>query len=300
MEATSLIDIAIAGAFMAGLGIALASVLAVANRRLHVEEDPRLDQVEEMLPSVNCGACGNPGCRPFAEALLAGSTEPAKCTVNSEELNQAIADFLGVDLGFAEKQVARLACAGGSHVAYTRARYQGLKSCRAASVVAGGGKGCSWGCLGLADCEAVCDFNAIRMNKYGLPVVDAAKCTACGDCVAICPKDLFSIEPISHRLWVACKNQDFADEGEAHCEVVCTACARCVADSPEGLIAIEDNLAVIDYEKNGLASKVAIERCPTGAIVWLDDIKGAIKGAHARKVTRKEPLPERVEPLPRV
>lgn len=300
MEASSLVHIAIASAFMAALGIALATVLAFANRRLYVYEDPRIDEVEALLPSANCGACGEAGCRPFAEALLAGRTEPAKCTVNSADMNQAVADFLGVDVGSAEKRVARLACAGGSHVAFTRARYRGLKSCRAAAVVSGGGKGCSWGCLGLADCEAVCDFNAIQMNKHGLPVVDAAMCTACGDCVDVCPKDLFSLEPVSHRLWVACKNQDFADEGEAHCEVVCTACARCVADSPEGLIAIEDNLAVVDYEKNELASKIAIERCPTGAIVWLDDVKGAIKGAGARKVTRKEPLPERVEPLPRI
>ncbi|SCZ49120.1 (Fe-S)-binding protein [Thiohalomonas denitrificans] len=295
----SVMHIAIAGTFMAGLGVALASVLAIANRRLHVEEDPRLDDIEEMLPSANCGACGNPGCRPFAEALLAGTTEPAKCTVNPVEVNQAIADFLGIDLGTPDKRVARLACAGGSHVAYTRARYRGLKSCRAASVVSGGGKGCSWGCLGLADCEAVCDFDAIQMDQHGLPVVDADKCTACGDCVDICPKDLFSVQPTSHRLWVACKNRDMADEGEAHCEVVCNACGRCSADSPEGLIAMEDNLAVIDYEKNDLASKVAIERCPTGAIVWLDVVKGAIKGAKAKRVTRKQPLPERVEPLPR-
>lgn len=295
----SIIHIAIAGTFMAGLGIALASLLAVANRRLYVEEDPRIDTLEEMLPRANCGACGQAGCRPFAEALVQGKAEPAKCTVNSPEGNQSVADFLGVDLGNVEKVVARLACAGGSHVAYTRARYQGIKSCRAAAVVAGGGKGCTWGCLGLGDCEAVCDFSAIRMNKYGLPAVDAAKCTACGDCVQICPKDLFSLQSESHRLWIACKNQDVADEGEAHCEVVCTACGRCSADSPEGLISIANNVAVIDYGKNGLASKVAIERCPTGAIVWLDD-KRVVKGVEARKVNRKEPLPTRVEPLPRI
>lgn len=296
---TSIINVALAGGFMAGLGITLASVLAVANRRLHVEEDPRLDELEAMLPNANCGACGAPGCRLFAEALLEGSTEPARCTVNSEAENRAIAEFLGVDVGRVEKRVARLACAGGSHVAYTRARYQGVKSCRAAALVAGGGKGCTWGCLGLADCEAVCDFDAIRMNPYGLPVVDADRCTACGDCVDICPKDLFSLQPVDHRLWIACRNRDIADEAEAHCELVCTACGRCAADAPEGLITMQDNLAVIDYEKNALASRVAIERCPTGAIVWLDDAQGAIKGAHARKVTRKEPLPARLEPLPR-
>lgn len=291
-------NIALAGGFMASLGVSLAALLAYANRRLHVEEDPRIDAVEEMLPHANCGACGSAGCRPFAEVVVAGEAAPGRCTVNPPSVAEAIADFLGVEAGLVEKQVARLACGGGTHVASTRARYQGLLSCRAAALVSGGGKGCAWGCLGLADCRSVCSFGAITMNKFALPVVDEAKCTACGHCVEVCPKSLFSLQPITHQLWIACKNQDLADEGEAHCELVCTACGRCAADAPEGLIRISRHLAVIDYGKNALASRIAIERCPTGAIVWLDQ-NGAVKGADAKRVTRKEPLP-RAEPLPRV
>jgi len=281
----------IAASFMGGLGLLLASLLAYANRHLFVFEDPKIDEVDEMLPHSNCGACGTPGCRPFAEMLVEGSVTPGQCTVNSGEMNIAIADFLGVDVGSVEKQVARLACAGGSHVAYTRARYEGLKSCRAAALVAGGGKGCSWACIGLADCEVSCDFGAIHMDPFGLPVVDADKCTACGDCVEVCPKMLFSLQPVNHRLWVACKSLDNADEAEADCDVTCNACGRCAADAPEGLITIQNNLAVIDYDKNKLSSRVAIERCPTGAIVWLDEAKGALKGVGAKKVIRREPLP---------
>lgn len=284
-------SIAIAAGFMASLGVALASVLAYANRRLYVYEDPRIDEVEEMLPSANCGACGSPGCRQFAEATVKGEVDPGLCTVNSKEMTEAIADFLGVEVGDHEKRVARLACAGGSHVAYTRARYAGEKSCRAAAVVSGGGKGCTWGCLGLGDCSVVCDFDAIHLNRFSLPVVDEDLCTACGDCVDICPKDLFSIQPVSHRLWVACKNLDDGDESEAHCEVACTACGRCEADAPEGLITIRDNLAVVDYSKNAFASRLPIERCPTGAIVWLEEKKGPLKGVRAKKIIRQEPLP---------
>src|SRR5437868_6591566 len=76
----------------------------------------------------------------------------------------------------------------------------------AAALISGGGKGCSWGCLGLADCMCVCNFDAIHMDAHGLPVVSESKCTACGDCVAICPKGLFELHAVSHRLWVACKN----------------------------------------------------------------------------------------------
>ncbi len=275
---------------MLGLGVLLAVVLAIANKRLYVYEDPRIDAVEEMLPHANCGACGEPGCRPFAEAAVKGTANPALCTVNSVDMTQAIADFLGVELGDHEKRVSRLACAGGVHVAYFRAEYSGLKSCRAAALVSGGGKGCTWGCLGLGDCETVCEFDAIRMNKFGLPVVNEDKCVACNDCVEVCPKDLFSMEPIRHKLWVACKSLSEGDEAEHDCEVACTACARCVADAPEGLIVIRDNLATIDYANNELASKVAISRCPTGAIVWLED-KQAVKGVGAKKIIRMEPLP---------
>jgi ferredoxin len=176
-------------------------------------------------------------------------------------------------------------------VARTRARYEGMKSCRAASLVSGGGKGCTWGCLGLADCEVVCDFDAITMNAHSLPVVDADKCTACGDCVEVCPKGLFSLQPVSRRLWVACKNRQPGDEAELECEVACTACARCSADAPEGLISMQNELAVIDYSKNALASRIAIERCPTGAIVWLDDKTGPQRGRDAKKVVRQEALP---------
>ncbi len=286
-----LISIATSAGFMAVLGLVLAAILVLANKRLYVYEDPRIDEVEELLPHANCGACGTPGCRPFAEGLIEGQYEPAQCTVNSQDMNKVIADFLGVDLGKQEKRVARLACAGGSHVAYIRASYDGLKSCRAAALVAGGGKGCAWGCLGMADCADVCDFDAIHMDRHGLPVVDEDLCTACNDCVEVCPKDLFSLHPVSHQLFVACKNLEKGDQAEAECEVICTACERCAMDSPEGLVEIRDNLAVIDYSKNSLASRVAIERCPTGAIVWFDKKGGYQVGKDAKKIIRKEPLP---------
>ena len=288
----SLQFVGIAVGFLTVLGTFLAIVLAVANKYLFVYEDPRIDEVESMLPAANCGACGTAGCRNFAEKLVAGEVAPGQCTVNPKETSVAIASFLGVALGTVEKRVARLACAGGRHVARIRASYDGLSSCRAAALVSGGGKGCRWGCLGLADCEAVCEFAAITMDRYGLPVVDVDKCTACGDCVDVCPKDLFSLQPLGHQLWVACKSEDFGEAAEAECEVMCTACGRCAMDSPEGLITMKSNLATIDYTKNALASQVAIERCPTGAIVWYDAKgKTVIKGRDAKKIVRKEALP---------
>ena len=67
-----------------GLTVVLATLLVLANQKLYVEEDPRIDVVEDMLPHANCGACGHPGCRPFAEALVFGEALPGRCTVSDE------------------------------------------------------------------------------------------------------------------------------------------------------------------------------------------------------------------------
>lgn len=272
---------------LGGLTFVLASLLVVANRRLHVEEDPRIDRVDDMLPHTNCGACGFPGCRAFAEALVGGEVPPAKCTVSDSAARARIAGFLGVSVGAEQKRVARLACAGGSNVSRNHARYTGLTSCRAAALVSGGGKGCFWGCLGIGDCEVACDFDAIRMRTR-LPEVDVERCTACGDCVEVCPKDLFSLQPIERRLWVACSSLDRGDVLLADCEVACTACGRCEMDGP-GLITMRDNLPQVDYNAAN-PTRAPIERCPTGAIVWIDPLKGPQRGAAAGPVIRREPL----------
>ena len=149
---------------LGGTGLVFAVFIALANKKLWVWEDPRIEIVASMLPNANCGACGLPGCHAFAEQVVEGKVQPSKCTVSNADRVLEIAAFLGVDAGDATKRVARLMCAGGTDVAIQRAEYRGLSTCAAAAAVAGGGKGCAWGCLGLADCEHSCTFDAIRMN----------------------------------------------------------------------------------------------------------------------------------------
>jgi electron transport complex protein RnfB len=254
---------------LGGVGLAFGVLIALANRRLWVWEDPRIEIVAQMLPNANCGACGLPGCRAFAEQAVERKVAPAQCTVANDSARQAIAGFLGVEAGQAVKRVARLLCAGGSDVAVQRAEYRGLATCAAAAAVAGGGKGCAWGCLGFADCARVCDFAAITMSEAGLPVVDPERCTACGDCVEACPKSLFVLLPLEHRLLVQCKNLVAGDDALEECRVACTACGKCVQDSPPGLISVATGVAELNYELIAAATERAVSRCPTGAIVWL-------------------------------
>ena len=276
-----------AALIMGGLGLFFGTVLAVAYRFLRVAEDPRIETVEGMLPGSNCGACGEPGCRALAEKLVLGLVSPSKCTVNSPQGIEAVAEFLGVDAGEEEKRVARLHCAGGLGRALQIAAYEGHETCRAAHLVAGGGMECSWGCLGLADCEVSCTFDAIRMNAMKLPVVDVDLCTACGDCVDACPRDLFEILPVSHRLLVQCKAPLAADEARAVCKVACDACGRCAQDAAPGLIRMENNLPVVDYAAGGPASPKATLRCPTGAIRWVVGEQFAVQAEEPGDRTRE-------------
>jgi electron transport complex protein RnfB len=254
---------------LGGVGLAFGILIALANKRLKVWQDPRIDVVASLLPNANCGACGLPGCRAFAEQAVAGTIQPAQCSVSNDAAHQAIASYLGVDAGQAVKRVARLFCAGGSHVAVQQAEYRGLGTCGAAAAVAGGGKACAWGCVGLADCERACAFGAIRMNSNGLPVVDPVRCTACGDCVRACPKELFAVLPLASPLLVQCKNLIAGDVVLEQCRVGCTACGKCALDAAPGLISVASGVAVVNYERIDAVEPRVVERCPTGAIVWL-------------------------------
>jgi len=256
--------------YLAALCVALAIVLAIAQRTLYVEEDPRIDHVADLLPGANCGACGLPGCRAFAEQVVGGGIQPGSCTVAESSARDQIASYLGIDVGSVERRVARLLCAGGTDVAYQAGAYSGFSSCRAAATVAGGPKECTYGCLGLADCEVACTFDAITMAPNGLPVVDLEKCTACGDCVDACPKNLFVILPARRRLLVQCRSLLEGDAALETCQVACTGCGLCAADAPDGLIVMENTLPVVQQEHVDLETAIATFRCPTGAIAWVD------------------------------
>lgn len=280
-------SLAIAAGILGVLGLVLTTALMLAHRFLAVAEDPRTRVLENALPGNNCGACGFPGCQGFAEALAAGEAQPGQCTVSTQVMKERIAEYLDTSVGEIEKRVARLACAGGDNVARRHAHYSGPATCSTAVLVGGGGKVCAWGCLGFGDCLEACEFDAIRMDQHGLPVVDEILCTACGDCLPACPKDLFSLVPANDHLWVTCKNLEIGNNLIDDCQVACTACGKCAFDAPD-VIHMENNLPVIDYAAS--QPKNSIERCPTGAIVWIEDGVPE-RGRESVNIVRQAPLP---------
>ena len=95
--------------------------------------------------------------------------------------------------------------------------------------------------------------------------VNEDKCTACGKCVAICPKDLFSLVPLAKTFAVRCKSRDFGKLVTQVCPVGCIACRKCEKACPVAAIKIIDNLAIIDYnicDNRGECFKV----CPVDTI----------------------------------
>lgn len=250
---------------MAALGFFFSTGLVFAYKKLKVEEDPRIEQVSELLPQANCGACGYSGCRAFAEAIAKGEELPSGCPVGDEEMAGQIAEALGIEAGEVIKKIARLHCRGTTDAAKASGEYCGISTCYAAHLV-GGNKQCSYGCLGFGDCVQVCQFDALFMDEQGLPVVIEEKCTACGQCVDACPRNLFELHPLDQNIIVYCRSEDRGPTARKVCKNACIACGICVRACPEAIF-MENNLAKIsDYKKIDEEKILAIEKCPTNSI----------------------------------
>ena len=253
------------------LGAVLAAVLYFVAQKFKVEEDPRIDEVEKMLPGANCGGCGFAGCRGMAEALVKNDDISALyCPVGGGDVMKAVASYLGKAAPEREPQVAVVRCAGSCANRPRTNQFNGAPSCAVVAATYGGETGCTFGCLGKGDCTAVCEFGAITMNpETGLPEVDDEKCTACGACVKACPKGVIELRkkfPKSRKVYVSCVNKDKGGVARKSCKAACIGCGKCAKVCPFGAITVENNLAFIDSTKCRLCRKCVVE-CPTGAIV---------------------------------
>jgi RnfABCDGE-type electron transport complex B subunit len=248
------------------LGFVFAGLLAMAADYFRVEEDSRLATILAILPGANCGACGEAGCRAFAEKLVKGEVLVSGCLAGGAAVAGKLAEVMGVEqVGDAHKRIAVVHCGAKEGQRKKKAQYAGIKTCQAADMVDSGGLACSYGCVGYGDCVCVCPFDAIAMRD-GLPVVDANKCTACGKCVAACPRKIISLIPADFKIVIACSSRDSGAITRKNCPVGCIACKICEKEVPQ-VFKVDDNLAVIDYSQKGIACSSAIAKCPTKCIV---------------------------------
>lgn len=274
---------------LCAIGVVAAVILYVVATKFKVEEDPRIDKVEEKLPAANCGGCGFPGCRAFAEETIkVEDLNELNCPVGGAEVMAQVAEILGQKVATKKKQVAVLLCNGTCSLRPKTNVYDGATSCSVAAMTYGGDTGCEFGCLGMGECVDACEFNAMYMDETtGLPVVIEDNCVACNGCVTACPKDLLQLRnagPKSRRIYVACKNEEKGGVAKKSCEAACIGCSKCFKECKFDAITIENNLAYIDYEKCVLCRK-CVSVCPTNAIHELN--------FPPRREPKKDKKPER-------
>lgn len=259
------VRIAIPVAAMALLGLVFGVGLAYALKAFGVKPDPKIFEILAHLPGVNCGACGRAGCAAFAEALKDGEALPSGCTVAGDDARKQLSRILGLEHAAGTRTVATILCNGGTR-AKDKFAYRGIPSCRAAALVFGGQKACTFGCLGFGDCVDACPFDAIAIGAEGLPVVDEAKCTACGKCVAACPKKLFVLLPPTVERYVKCSSKDTGAVTAKVCRAGCIGCKKCERACPEKAVAVEANLSRIDPARcRNIGACLPV--CPTKVIV---------------------------------
>jgi len=259
----------IALATMGGLGFVFAGALAIADKKLRVEENPLIGKVNELLPGANCGGCGNAGCYDFSVKLVEGKAPVNGCPVADPDNVKAIAMLLGMDSEGAVKMIPRILCRGGnSEAAKKLADYYGPLSCSAMAIVSGGSKLCFYGCLGGGDCVVACPFNAMVMNENGIPEVIEPLCTGCGLCVKACPRNIIEMHPEDRNVFVYCKNHDDAKTAKGICSVACLGCGACARKS-EGGIEVKNFLGTVNHEMID-PEKIPFEKCSTGALTRLD------------------------------
>ena len=255
---------------LAGLGLVLAFVLYLIATKFKVEEDPRIDEIEKVMPGANCGGCGYAGCRAFADAAVKDTTlEGHFCPVGGDEVMTKVAGILGIEAVKKAPQVAVVRCNGTCENRPKTNIYDGAQTCRIKAALYSGDTACPYGCLGCGDCVAACQFGAISMDpQTGLPVVDDSKCTGCGACSKACPKHIIELRnkgPRSMRVFVSCINKDKGAVARKACSAACIGCGKCAKVCAQDAITVQDNVAYIDFTKCKLCKKCVAE-CPTGAI----------------------------------
>lgn len=250
------------------VGFFFSVVLAILSKKLHVAQDPRVEELNGALPGLNCGACGYSGCHAYAQALGAGGVNPALCKPGGPETQKKISSILKVDAGTVSPQKIIVYCGADNTQKKSSTVYTGIQSCAAAHLL-GAKIDCKSGCLALGDCVGVCPVDALSLSE-GKIIVDHKKCIHCGKCVKACPRDLIALVDITEDVplyFVACSNREKGMHTRKVCSRGCIACGMCVRieGSP---FAIADDLSRIDRQKPAPEEvlSAAQAKCPTRCI----------------------------------
>lgn len=153
-----------------GLAVIFGAALGFAAVRFKVDEDPIVDQIDNILPQTQCGQCGYPGCRPYAEAISNGDAIN-KCPPGGEGTIHGLADLLGRDFIPLDEEHGE---EKAKTVAYIREDE----------------------CIGCTKCIQACPVDAILGAAKLMHTVISDECTGCDLCVEPCPVDCIDMLPV--------------------------------------------------------------------------------------------------------
>ena len=156
-------------AALAGLALLFGALLGFASERFAVDEDPIVEQILDKLPQTQCGQCGHPGCRPYAEAIAAGEAIN-KCPPGGQATINALAALLNVEAPALDAEHGE---EKPRTVAYIREDE----------------------CIGCTKCIQACPVDAILGAAKQMHTVIASECTGCDLCVEPCPVDCIEMRP---------------------------------------------------------------------------------------------------------
>jgi Na+-translocating ferredoxin:NAD+ oxidoreductase RNF subunit RnfB len=259
-----------AGATMLVLGLGFAIVLLIANEKLKIQQDERVERVLSALPNINCGSCGCAGCLEYAKAVVADPTLLGRCFPGGPKTMHEVAAILNLQISNShtpKRPIVHCRAHTGDKTFY--AKYQGIPTCTSANALANV-QACKFGCLGFGDCVSACKFDALHIID-GLATVDYQKCTGCGACSKACPRNLIEIVSFTceNMMTVACRSKENGKSTRLFCKVGCIGCGLCAKQTD--LFTVEDNLARLDYSKYQPSeqTETALNKCPTGVIIYV-------------------------------
>lgn len=257
-------DFVFAVALVSGIGLICGVGLSLANLFMSVKGNEKAEEIAAVLPGANCGACSFSGCKAYAEALSTGKVKTTLCPVGGDKVAAQISEILGLKPSTVEKKAAAVLCRGNTDATEKKYDYQGINTCKAVSALFGGDGACRFGCIGLGDCAAVCNYGAISVKK-GVAVVNTSKCVACGLCMNACPKHIISILPVKKMPLILCANTDKGVLTRKVCSAGCIGCRLCAKVCESGAVAFNGGLAVISAEKCINCGK-CVTACKNGVI----------------------------------
>lgn len=252
-------------ALILGVCGAIAGILlTVASKIFHVEVDERIEKISEALPQANCGACGYAGCADYAAAIVNNGAATNLCRPGGSDAAKKIAEILGASSEEVIPMTAVVRCNGDCNATSTAFDFTGVQTCKAVKRFYGGNGLCKYGCIGLGDCAAVCEKNAIRIENSVARVITSL-CGACGQCAAVCPNSLITIKPLAKRIDVLCSSAANGKATKLSCRNGCIGCKICEKKCPAEAIKVENFHAAIDYEKCTNCGE-CMNVCPVKAI----------------------------------